>query len=363
MIAVFNQFQRRLEQLRSFIDSTQAINAIVSTNLPRKTDENDFIKSLRPHLVSLKKSPTVRKIYAYASSVFLLYGLFEQYVEELVIAYLLELEQTIPKFDDMPEKIKESHTEFSAQLLLNNQIDKYRDRFTPKEVVRNMQLCINNGRYRLNTLAFIDHKSNFRIDPLNQFFASVGISGIAQSVKSEPEFKRYIAKRFPGSRIEGVINNVIFEDLNDLAWRRNVVAHGWPMDATLSVEMMDERAEFIQHFCGALYGVVRQEALKHIVTYQGRALPKPIVVHDNRIVCFNLNNVSISKDDKIISRTSTGRYLEGKIIEIQINGVPKINVSTPPALDVACRVDFKAKNNQEYFLIKKIKTKAQKIVG
>jgi len=352
MIAAFNQFQERLKQLTSFIDSTQAINEIVSTNLSPKADENALITELRPYLLILKKDPIFRKIYTYSSSVFLLYGLFEQYVEELVIAYLLELEQTIPNFDDMPEKIKRSHTEFSAQLLLNSHLDKYRDRCNSAEVVSRMHLCINNGQFRLNTLAFIDHKSNFRIDTLNQFFASVGIPGISGLVKKLPEFKNYIANRFPEGKIEHMRDNVIFEDLNDLAWRRNVVAHGWPND-TLSVEMMKEKAEFIQYFCGALYGVVRQKVLPLIATYQGCALPKPIVVHNNTIVCFNLNNVSISKDDQIISRTSKGRYLEGRILELQIDGEQKINVSTPPSIDVACRVDFKAKKNHEYFLIKK----------
>ena len=109
----------------------------------------------------------------------LLYGLFEQYVEELIVAYLLELEHTVPNFGDMPEKIKKSHTELSAQLLLNSQLDKYRDRCNVSDVVQRMHLCVNGENFRLNTLAFIDHKSNFRIESLNQFFASVGISGIS----------------------------------------------------------------------------------------------------------------------------------------------------------------------------------------
>jgi hypothetical protein len=47
------------------------------------------------------------------------------------------------------------------------------------------------------------------------------------------------------------------------------------------------------------------------------------------------------------------RHLEGKIEELQINGVQRVEVSAPPTIDVACRVNFKAKDNWEYFLIKK----------
>ena len=349
MISAFHQFEERLKQLLSFIDSTQAINAIAGTKLP-EADENDLIKALRPHLVSLQKGATIRKVYTYASSVILLYGLFEQYIEELVIAYLLELEQTIPNFDDMPKKIKKSHTELSAQLLLNRQLDKYRDRCNVAEVVHRMHLCINRRHFSLNTLAFIDHKSNFRIDALNQFFTSVGIPGISALVKKAPEFKSYIVKSSPEGGIDRMPDKVIFEDLNDLVWRRNRVGHGWPSD-TLSVEMMKERVEFIKFFGRSLYEVVRQKVLPYIINYRGHALPKPIAVYNNTIVCFHLENGSISNGDQFISRALNGRHLEGIIEELQIDGVQRVEVFAPPAIDVACRVDFKAKDNWEYFLV------------
>lgn len=351
MISTFHQFEERLKELISFIDSNQDINVIAGTKLP-EADENDLIKALRPHLVSLQKGVTIRKVYTYTSSVILLYGLFEQYVEELVIAYLLKLEQTIPNFDDMPKKIKKSHTELSAQLLLNRQLDKYHDRCNVAEVVHRMNLCIKKERFNLNTLAFIDHKSNFRIDSLNQFFASVGIPGISALVKKVPEFKSCIAKRFPEGGIDGMPDNVIFEDLNDLTWRRNRVGHGWPND-TLSIGMMKERVEFIKFLGRSLYKVVRQKVLPYIINYRGHALPKPIAVYNNTIVCFHLENGSISNGDQIISRALNMRHLEGKIEELQINGIQRMEVSAPPAIDVACRVNFKAKDNWEYFLIRK----------
>ena len=350
MISIFHQFEERIKQLLSFIDSLEAINEIVGIKLP-DVDENDLISALRPHLIYLKNNSIARKVNVYASSVILLYGLFEQYVEELIIAYLLELEHTVPNFSDMPEKIKESHTELSAQLLLNSQLDKYRDRCNVSDVVQRMHLCVNGEDFRLNTLAFIDHKSNFRIDSLNQFFASVGISGISALIKKIPEFEKYISKRFPEGGIDRMPDKVIFEDLNDLAWRRNMISHGWP-DDTLSVEMMKERLEFVKVLGQSVYDVARQTVLPHIVKYRGYTLSKPIAVHNNTIVCFKLESGSISDGDKIISRSLNGQHREGKIEELQIDGVQKLEVSAPPDIDVACRLNFKAKENWEYFLIK-----------
>jgi hypothetical protein len=277
--------------------------------------------------------------------------MFEQYVEELIIAYLLDLEHTIPNFDDMPEKIKETHTELSAHLLLNSQLDKYRDRCNVSDVVQRMHLCVNAENFRLNTLAFIDHKSNFRIDSLNQFFASIGISGISGLVKKVPELEKYISNRFPEGDIDRMPDKIIFEDLNDLVWRRNMVSHGWP-DDTLSVDMMKERLEFVKVLGQSLYDVLRQSVLPHIVKYCGHSLSKPIAVYNNTIACFKIMSGSISDGDKMISRSLNGRYCEGKIQELQVDGVRKLKVSAPPDIDVACRLNFKAKDNWDYFLIK-----------
>jgi hypothetical protein len=332
MISAFHQFEERIKQLLSFIDSSEAINEIVGTKLP-DVDENDLISALRPHLIYLKNNSMARKVNVYASSVILLYGLFEQYVEELIIAYLLELERTVPNFCDMPEKIKESHTELS----------KYRDRCNVSDVVQRMHLCVNGENFRLNTLAFIDHKSNFRIDPLNQFFASVGISGISALIKKIPEFEKYISKRFPEGGIDRMPDKVIFEDLNDLALRRNMISHGWP-DDTLSVELMKDRLEFVKVLGQSVYDVVRQTVLPHIVKYRGYTLSKPIAVHNNTIVCFKIESGSISHSDKIISRSLNGQHREGKIEELQVDGVQKLEVSAPPDIlpaanpAVSCKV-------------------------
>jgi hypothetical protein len=350
MISALHQFEERIKQLLSFIDTSEAINEIAGTTLP-DIDESDLIAALRPHLIYLKNNSITRKLNVYASSVVLLYGMFEQYVEELIVAYLLELEHTIPNFDDMPEKIKETHTGLSAQLLLNSQLDKYRDRCNVSDIVQRMHLCVNGENFRLNTIAFIDHKSNFRIESINQFFAAIGISGISGLVKKVPGLQKSLSKRFPEGDIDRMSDKIIFEDLDDLVWRRNMISHGWPND-TLSVDMMKERIEFVKVLGQSLYYVLRQSVLPYIVKYRGYSLSKPIAVYNNTIACFKIESGSLSDGDKMISRSLNGRYCEGKILELQVDGVQKLEVSAPPDIDVACKLNFKAKDNWDYFLIK-----------
>lgn len=49
-------------------------------------------------------------------------------------------------------------------------------------------------------------------------------------IKKATAFENYSTKKFPNQRIDNLPDKVVFEDLDDLALRRNEVAHGWPDD-------------------------------------------------------------------------------------------------------------------------------------
>lgn len=348
MIDSLHQFQDRVEKLISFLDDAEAINAL--ENVAKLGEEEDSAKSsFWSYLDRLRSNKMNRRIQTYVSGIILLYGLFEQYTEELMIDFLEELDATITNFDDIPKKIKENHTNLSAQLLINRELDKYRDRCNEADIVQRMHSCIMHDRpFRLNALAYTDHKSNFRIDPLNRFFEMAGISSMSACMKKTAAFRKYSAIKFPSQRIDDLPDKVVFEDLDDLAWRRNVVAHGWP-DSTLSIEMMKERAEFIRVLGVCIYDALRQSLLPYIIKHQCHALPKPLSVFNSSIVCFHLEGGSIVKGSQIIA-CRPGGYLEGKIISIEINHVQQTEVVAPPAVNVACLVDFKAKDNYKYFV-------------
>ena len=349
MIDSLHQFQDRIEQLIYFFDDAETISAWASVVVPNGDNCTD-IKEVSSNSLRLRSNKIARKIQTYVSGIILLYGLFEQYIEEMLIAYLEEIDATISSFDDMPKKIRENHTNLSAQLLINRDLDKYCDRCNEKDIIQRMHSCMHGGSFRLNSLAYTDHKSNFRIDPLNSFFELAGISGMSALIMKTAVFQKYGSQKFPNQRIDNLPNNIVFEDLNDLAWRRNVVAHGWP-DDTLSNEMMKERAKFIRILGECIYEALRQNLLTHIIKHQCYTLPRPISVFNNSIVCFHLEEGSFVKGSQIIA-SRTGGYLEGKILSIEIDHVQYDKVAAPPAVDVALLLNFKAKDNYQYFMRK-----------
>jgi len=350
MINSLHRFQGRIDQLIAFFNDAETINALADHKVFEEEDWVTGNADIHPHLVLLRSNKIDRRIQTYASGIILLYGLFEQYVEEMLVAYLEEMNATIDNFDDMPIKIRENHTTLSAQLLINRDFDKYRDRCSETDIVQRLLSCVHGGSFRLNTLAYTDHKSNFRIEPLNRFFELAGISGMSALLKTTTAFQEYSISRFPGRKLDNLPDAVVFEDLDDLAWRRNVVAHGWP-DETLSIEMMKERAEFIRVLGDCIYEALRQSILPHIIKHRCHALPKPHVVFNNSIVCIHLETGILLEGSQVIASQSAG-YLEGKILSIEIDHIQQMKVVAPPSVEVAFLVDFRAKDNYQYFVRK-----------
>jgi HEPN superfamily RiboL-PSP-like protein len=346
VIDCLHKFQGRVKLLISFLDDAEAINAL-ARDMMLDDDKSAGNADISANLVRLRANNLDRRIQTYVSGIILLYGVFEQYVEEMLTAYLEEINETISSFDDIPKKIKENHTNLSAQLLMNRGLDKYRDRCDEADIVQRMHSCMHGGPFRINTLAFTNHKSNFRIKSLNKFFETAGIGGMSGRLKKTIAFQEYNNSKNPSQRSENLLDTIVFEDLDDLAWRRNVVAHGWP-DQTLSTGMMKERVEYIRVLGECIYEALRQILLPHIIKHQCFALPKPLSVFNKSIVCFHLEAGSVVKGSQIIA-SRPGGFLEGKILSIEINHVKKVEVAAPPAVDVALLVDFKAKHNFKYF--------------
>lgn len=88
--------------------------------------------------------------------------------------------------------------------------------------------------------------------------------------------------------------------------------------------------------------------------YYGINLGNPIEVYDNHIVCIAISNMYVKTNDLLVAKTNSPYlpYRGGEIKEIQID-----NVSYPElprgqeTVNIALRVDFKAKDNYTYFLI------------
>lgn len=349
MLNTIHQFRDRIEQLRLFFSDAESINAFADWSSQGNKDDSEAI-GVHSRPIQLQSSKINRRVQTYVSGIISLYSLFEQYVEDILIAYLEELNSIIDDFNSMPKKIKENHTNLSAQLLLNRNLDKYRDECDENDIIQRMQSSSSTNSFRINALAYIDHKSNFRIETLNQFFEPIGVSGISARIKNTPTFKKHCSEKYPGDSIHGLPDAHIFADLDDLAWRRNIVAHRWP-DDTLSIQMMLDRTEFICIMGECIYEALHQCILSHRAEHQYTALPTPLKVYDSQIVCFHLQSGRFQEDMQILARRPDGIYIEGRITRIEVNNIQQMEITTPPAIDAAFAINFRIKHNYKFFVI------------
>ena len=295
------------------------------------------------------------KTFKYNCIIISLYGYFEQYLESLLQSYIQNINYIIPKYSDIPEPIKNNQIELSIKLLSVIDQPKYRDSITKAQVISNLHSCINNqGNYCINAEAFSYHTANFRRKIIYETFAHVGIENIPKQVTKTASFIEYLLSKLADTE---AIEEADLSYIDDLADRRNDVAHGVPTEDILSTELLLDYVNFFDIFGKALHEVASSYLLEFEVRKSSIYIGKPIVVYNNSVVCISIANTNIKVNDLLIAMIDNGTlpYRWGKILEIQVNNISYTEImSSLNRIDVALRVEFKAKDTYSYYLLRRI---------
>lgn len=227
----------------------------------------------------------------------------------------------------------------------------------PEEVVAKLHACYTSpDKYELNVLAFAQHSANFRQAIVTQTFAQCGINDVGQGIKHSEPFTSFLKAENPELDVRMYIgrdDDVVFFRLNDLANRRNDVAHGSFVDETLSRDLLRGYIDFIWSYAEGLALVVYERTLPFMLT-RAVLLGNAIKVINNNIVCVNLPDGEIAVGDTLIAKTQEkGRpYKGGPIREIQRDNTPLETIAGGPGVQIGMRVEFGAKENHEFYYFK-----------
>jgi hypothetical protein len=160
-----------------------------------------------------------------------LYGLFEQLVEGLIREYATRLQDACPKYVDLPERLRNANAEMTVELLPKLEFSRYKGRLQIPQVIANLHSCLSGAdTYLLNLEALQQHSANFRSDVLAQLFTRIGIEQVLQRLSRYEPFTSFMSARFEGKPVASIPNEQVYAQLNDLAERRNDVAHGVTSD-------------------------------------------------------------------------------------------------------------------------------------
>jgi hypothetical protein len=294
------------------------------------------------------------KTFNYNCIIISLYGYFEQYLESLLQSYIQNINKIVPKYSDIPGPIKNNQLELSIKLLSVIDQPKYRDVITKAQVISNLHSCINNHEnYCINVEAFSYHTANFKRNIIYETFARAGIEEIPRKLTKTASFIEYLLSKTSSAE---AIEDADLSYIDNLADRRNDVAHGVPTEDILSTELLLDYVNFFEAFGKALHEVASGYLLEFEVRKSAICIGKPIVVHNNNIVCIPIANTNIKVNDLLIAMIDNNilPYRWGKILEIQVNNTSYTEImSTLNKINVALRVEFKAKDTYSYYLLRK----------
>jgi hypothetical protein len=299
------------------------------------------------------KSYIRKKRFNYNSIIVSLYGYFEQYIEGLINRVANSLNDIVPSYKQLHPHIQAHHLRLSLDLIKRAEHARYREKVTIDKVIENLNRCINeDAPYRLNYEAFAQHSANFKLEIINEIFKFVGIENACERILSKQVFRDYLKQIYPERETSSIKSEDAFFYLQDLAERRNQVAHGVLPDELLSNDILQSYLIFFEAFGKGLYQVCQSDVLPYVVKYRAIPLGTPSdVLIGGSVVCLYINDVKIKVGDEIIARSGDGKnFYSGAIEEIQIEDVSHGEVLVSTRVEVGLRLPFKCKKTYDFFL-------------
>jgi hypothetical protein len=206
--------------------------------------------------------------------------------------------------------------------------------------------CLSGAEpYQVNGMAFRYHTSNVRLPVVEKILTDAGALNIRDQLSHDMRFKGPAERMDPGT-------NDIFFRINDLADRRNDVAHGDPPDL-LSPSLLMEYIEIVEWFSRALF----EAALISFVACAGEfahlSIGSPYrVLSSNYVACFELAAGSeLRVNDSLIAYRNNEVYRSGPIESIQVNKVDQTYLKASAPVRVGIRTDYKCQKNWRYSII------------
>lgn len=339
--------------LLSFIAGLELERRLLAatTNYPPTSESERIAAEIRLN----SGTGSMKKRLDYNTVIVTLYGLFEQLVEGLIGEYSTSLSRSAPSYTELPQKLQKAHSDMSVELLPRLDHSKYRGRVQIHQVIANMHSCLRGGsEYMLNLEALQQHSANFRADVLGQLFERLGIAQVLQRLPRYEPFSSYLNINLGDEAGGSAKTEIIYEQLDDLADRRNDVAHGVSSDL-LSIDLLRSRIDYLTALVESLACLVDEESVGFQASVKGKPLGKPILVVNHEVVCIELQNQGIMEGDLLVMIDCgwPNPCIYSPILEIQVNKVRHEFVPPASSVKVGCRVDFRARMNCRYILIPK----------
>lgn len=352
MKSVLVETKIRINSLKKYLALLE-MSSSLDTNIDKLKDRS-MIQSLKEY-VSLFNEFKDKRIYDYNLIIITTYGILENFIEEAIKVYLDYLCKLVPDYNMLPDKIRSSHVEYSANLIKYIRTMSKYSMVHDDEIIRNLNTCIvGKGNYQMNSIAYTYHSSNFRQQSINEIFQNIGIKNILDQTKAIEQFKKYHSDLLvlEISEIQGLPNNVIFDRLDQLAERRNWISHGCSTDDILSISRLKDELEFLETFIEAIYEVLDNSLAYYDFQYSNKMKIDNIInIFNNEILCCEISNYKLASGNNIfIYNREKDNVKLATVVSIQIDKVDVIETPIEEKLTIGMKLSKKIKDNYEFYV-------------
>lgn len=242
-----------------------------------------------------------------------LYGALEQYVERLIEDSVETYISCCQSYARLPAGLLRQYSILSAEVLTAMTAGRYSGGVTEAELAAGLHGTLSRATpIPLATGVFSRHTANVRWELIRSLFARAGLD--VASAERSTLLTDAMSRHFPD---EGDSVFVV----NDLAERRNALAHGVTSDL-LSLELLGSYVAVVEAFAEALYATVASEALRVILAEQAisdfGSLGRPDRVFRHRIAGYSSLPWEVSTG-RVVA-VITGERVSASIVEeVQIN--------------------------------------------
>lgn len=338
-------FINDINDIREYIKYINLVN-----DIGNRASDDEAINKFKTHLHSFRVS---KKIFEYKSITISLYGILEKHVGLWVKEFTSCLTKIVSDYNDLPEKLRENHFNFSVKLLSlisERNFSKYEN--IKKEIVfKKLSSCIDDPlNFELNGEAFYLHSGNLKHSRISEILNSLDI-------KLTPRLKAIGLRH--GGFLSGGSSNIaskgdeLFNLIDNLVDRRNDIAHGEDIVNLLGISEFDDYINFLENYGRAVFQVL----LEKINQLEANFLYTEInsvkgIYKKGSILCFEIENIEISKGENIIVKLLDDGFIKKEILEIQKDNVSydKLLITSPE--DVGINLGKGLSPGQKFFILK-----------
>lgn len=340
--------QKDIENLCKYIVNNKNTKSFINNVQKNKSNHQQEALGLDFNNVDIR-------IFEYNCYIISLYGYFEQFIESILAEYIDDISSLHQNYQELPRGIKINNIKKSAELLNNLDLPKYKS-LNANIIIKTLNENIENNSTKINTEAFSHHSANFRINTINDLFKTVGVPQIGKDICAYLPLKETLHAENPHYQCLDL--KQIFVIIDDLAERRNHIAHGVISDNILEPDALLNTSKFISEFSQALNDHLHSLVLSRIVD-ENELTPnikyvklEMIAVYNNEILCVNSSGNNFEIGSEMIVTSNNAPYTKQvKIIGIEVNRKSVTHISSNESLDIGLRVNKKIKNTNLFYLL------------